>query len=107
MKRIKTFEELNFDNFSWTTTKDFLNLYYQCDSCNSLFKSFNKKIDKCPYCECPDLNNLQKEDYYKEQENRINKDEMEDEIEDSKTLIDLPSALINREKKNITTNDQS
>jgi len=101
MNHIKKFEELNFDNFSWMTTKDFLNLYYQCESCNALFKSFNKQITKCPYCECPDPLNIQKEDYYKEQERRLDDDEIEDmrkeETEDQETLIDLIS-LSNRDK---------
>lgn len=43
MKYIKKFEELDFNQSIPQTTISELTNYYDCGSCNSLFKMFNRK----------------------------------------------------------------
>ena len=101
MKHIKTFEELDFSQSSWMTTSDFLNMYYHCDNCDSLFKTFNKEIEKCPKCNCPKPDILSEDDYYKMIKPRLTEDDLksseEERAEDRETIIDY-RLLADKEK---------
>jgi hypothetical protein len=104
LKSYKLFEsqEQNHSRPYFTTSREDLTTYYNCPSCNSLFKSFNKQMDFCPYCGQPS-NNVSDFDFMTLVKQRLDPDEYEDEIREKskrqQEYIDLVGMGIDREIK--------
>lgn len=113
MKHIKSYklyetQEKDSSNPYLTTSIEDLTTYYNCPSCNALFKAFNKQIERCPYCK-EQSNNISDFDYMTLVKQRLEPDEFEDEIREKrkreKELIDLIGmgikSEIGKRRKNI------
>lgn len=93
MKLIKTFDSFDFNQTIPTTSKDQLTMFYSCDDCDSLWKSFNKEYDSCKFCESSDIEEISPNEYYELSKIKLDEDgvrDLEREREnDSNTFVDL------------------
>lgn len=93
MKLIKTFDSFDFNQTIPATSKDQLTMFYSCDDCNALWKSFNKKCDTCKFCGSSEVEEVSPDEYYELVKLRLDDDEVEDlekeREDDSNTFVDL------------------
>lgn len=98
MNYIKKFEELDFSQtLPYASASDLIN-YYECD-CNALFKLLNKKVSRCPYCSSENVKLINREEWYKKVNDRLEEGEKEEnnkiKSEEEENFIDITKLPIN------------
>ena len=78
MNSIKTFETFDFSQTLPLASKADLTLFYHCDSCDALWKEFNKEVDTCKFCKSEEVEELSKEEWYETVGDRLEEDEREE-----------------------------
>lgn len=78
MNYIKKFEGFDFSQTIPMTTENFLTNYYHCDSCNALWKEFNKTVNTCKFCTGPEIEELSEDEWYDSVKGRLDEDEIKD-----------------------------
>jgi hypothetical protein len=78
MQFIRKFEDFDFSQTIPITTQNFLTNYYHCDSCNALWKEFNKVVDTCKFCTGNEIEELSEDEWYDSVKGRLDEDEIKD-----------------------------
>jgi hypothetical protein len=93
MKTIKTFETFDFSQTLPLASKSDLTLFYHCDSCDALWKEFNKEVDTCKFCKSDEVEELSKEEWYETVGDKLEEDEREEleseRLKEEDDFIDL------------------
>lgn len=101
MKYIRKFETFDFNQTLPVTSKDNLTLYYSCDDCNSLYKSFNKPEDTCKFCKSNSIEELSSDEWYNSVSDRLDDDEIEELQKERQGEENTFVDLLNLKKPNI------
>lgn len=64
MRIIKNFESFDFSQSPNPASLADLSLYYHCDGCDSLWKTFNQEIESCKLCNSREIEELSKEEWH-------------------------------------------
>jgi len=78
MEHLKKFETFDFSKTLPIASKSDLTMYYNCESCNAIWESFNEKCDCCRFCDNDNIQELDEDDYYDMVESRLEDDEVQD-----------------------------
>jgi hypothetical protein len=89
MNRIKKWESFNFDQTLPVTTKNFLNSFYSCDECDSIWKEFNNTAERCVYCDSNEIEELEESEYYEIAKSKGDIESLKSEQPDSEEVVDL------------------
>ena len=81
---LKKFEEFDFSETLPVAPKTALISYYSCDDCDAVWKIFNSTMDKCPFCDSPEIEDLPKNEYYELVKARLGDPTEIDELEKEK-----------------------
>lgn len=101
MNHLKKFEELDFSQtLPYTSPSNLIN-YYECKECNDLFKLLNKQVNKCRYCNSKNIELVNRDEWYKKVDDRLDEDEREInqkiKSEEEDDFIDITRLPINNE----------
>ncbi len=92
MSIIKKYEAFATGHSTLTSVED-LNLFYSCDECNALWKSYNKSYSRCKYCESKEIEELSADEWYGLVKSRLGPDEFADLASEREaernTLVDV------------------
>lgn len=106
MRYLKKFEELDFSQTIPVSSKRALTNYYCCDDCNAIPRVINRRLDKCPYCESKNIEELSADEWEEIVKSRSEKDEIpgweQEWKEDDEPMIglDILGKINNRKNVN-------
>jgi hypothetical protein len=92
MHYIKKFEGFDFSQTIPITSKNFLTNYYHCDSCNALWKEFNKRSERCKFCNDKEIEELSEDEWYDTVKGRLDEEDGdidEDRLRDEEYFLDF------------------
>ncbi len=108
MKIIKMFEEFDFSKKNSPipiVSQNDLTMFYSCDDCNALWKSFNENLSGCNFCKSSKIEELSESEYYSMVEDGLEEGEIEvlrdERKKESENLLDMFSLGKNNNRYNV------